>query len=132
MTEKKSTNQFKNKRGLERILAALSHSANGMRSAFRHEEAFRQEVIIAAVGSALALFLPVTLFERFLLIGVLVLALVVELLNSAIEAVVDRISFELHPLSKNAKDYGSAAVLLTLLLASATWVVVLWRMWCRW
>ena len=131
MAEKQSTNQFKNKRGLERIIAALSHSANGMREAYRHEEAFRQEVILAAVGCVVALFLPVTLFERFLLIGVLVLVLVVELLNSAIEAVVDRISFELHPLSKNAKDYGSAAVLLMLMLAMAAWGMVLWRLWCR-
>lgn len=131
MTKKQTANQFKRKRGLERIVAALSHSGNGMREAYRHEEAFRQEVFLAVVGSVVAVFLPVTLFERFLLIGVLVLVLVVELLNSAIEAVVDRISFELHPLFKNAKDYGSAAVLLTLMLAGAAWAVVLWRLWCN-
>jgi len=72
------------------------------------------------------LLLPVTPLEKLLLIAVFVLVLVVELLNSAVEAVVDRVSLERNPLSKNAKDFGSAAVLLTLALAAATWLVILW------
>mgnify|MGYP001617740166 CR=1 FL=1 len=78
-----------------------------------------------AVGSLIALFLPVSIFEKLIMIAVLVLMLIVELLNSAIEAVVDRVSLERHALSKNAKDYGSDAVLLSFLMALATWSVIL-------
>ena len=78
-------------------------------------------------GSVIAMFLPVSAFEKLMMIAVLVLILVVELINSAIEAVVDRVSLERHQLSKNAKDFGSAAVLLTFLIAVATWSVVLFN-----
>lgn len=118
--------EFKSKSGFKRILTAFSYSMAGFQSAWRHEHAFRQELMLMVVATIAALILPVSAFEKLLLIGVFVLTLIVELMNSAIEAVVDRISLERHPLSKNAKDFGSAAVLLTLLLAAATWLVILW------
>lgn len=119
--------QFKSKSGLKRIVSALRYSIDGLRSAWRHEHAFRQEMLVFVVGTVVALALPVSAFQRLVLIGVLVLVLIVELINSALEAVVDRISLERHPLSKNAKDLGSAAVLLTCALACATWAVVLFN-----
>jgi len=82
--------------------------------------------MLVVAAAIIAFLLPVAAWERLLLIGVFVLVLVVELINSAIEAVVDRVSLERNPLSKNAKDFGSAAVLLMLLLAAATWAVILW------
>lgn len=117
--------EFKSKSGFKRILTAFAYSMAGFKSAWRHEHAFRQELMLMIVATIVALTLPVSAFEKLLLIGVFVLTLIVELMNSAIEAVVDRISLERHPLSKNAKDFGSAAVLLTLLLAAATWLVIL-------
>jgi diacylglycerol kinase (ATP) len=119
--------QFKSKSGLKRIVSALRYSIDGLRAAWRHEHAFRQELLLFVAGSVVALALPVSAFQRLVLIGVLVLVLIVELINSALEAVVDRISLERHPLSKNAKDLGSAAVLLACILACATWVVVLFN-----
>lgn len=119
--------QFKSKSGLKRIFSALRYSVDGFRSAWRHEHAFRQEMLVFVVGSAVALALRVSALEKLVLIGVLVLVLIVELINSALEAVVDRISLERHPLSKNAKDLGSAAVLLACGLACATWAVVLFN-----
>lgn len=120
------TSEFKSKGGLRRILGAFRNSVDGFKTAWRHEHAFRQELLGVALGSAVALALPVSGFQKLVLIGVLVLVLIVELLNSAIEAVVDRISLERHPLSKNAKDLGSAAVSLALGLAAAAWGVVLY------
>ncbi len=117
--------EFKSKSGLKRIVAAMMYSIAGLRAAWRHEHAFRQEMILLLVGSAVALSLRVSAFEKLMLIGVLVLIVIVELVNSAIEAVVDRVSLERHPLSKNAKDFGSAAVFLACLLAAAAWGVVL-------
>jgi len=117
--------EFKSKSGLKRIYYAMLYSFDGLRAAWRHEHAFRQELLLFIAGSVVALSLPVSAFQKLVLIGVLVLVLIVELINSAIEAVVDRISLERHPLSKNAKDFGSAAVLLTCLLAAAAWAVVL-------
>ena len=119
--------EFKTLRGLERIGAACRNTWDGLRWAWRSEAAFRQEMVLIVVASILALLLPVSGFQKLALIGVLVVVLVVELINSAIEAVVDRISLERHPLSKAAKDLGSAAVALTLLLAFATWAVVLYN-----
>jgi len=119
--------EFKSKSGLRRIFAAFSYSMDGLRSAWRHEHAFRQELMLFVPAAVVALLLPVSAFQKLALIGVSVLVLIVELINSAIEAVVDRISLERHPLSKNAKDFGSAAVLLATLLAGATWAVVLWN-----
>jgi diacylglycerol kinase (ATP) len=122
--------EFKSKGGLGRILAACSYSRDGLRTAWRHEYAFRQELIVFSVAALVALALPVSAFQKLALIGVLMLVLIVELINSAIEAVVDRVSLERHPLSKNAKDLGSAAVMLACLLAAATWGVVLFnRFW---
>ncbi len=119
--------QFKSQSGLKRIVSALRYSIDGLRTAWRHEHAFRQELLLFVIGTVVALALPVSAFQRLVLIGVLVLVLIVELINSALEAVVDRISLERHPLSKNAKDLGSAAVLLACALACATWAVVLFN-----
>ncbi len=116
--------EFKSKSGLKRILGAFGYSIEGFRAAWRGEHAFRQELALVVTTSIIALLLPVTPLEKLMLIGVFVLVLIVELLNSAIEAVVDRVSLERNPLSKNAKDFGSAAVFLTLSLAVATWAVI--------
>jgi diacylglycerol kinase (ATP) len=116
--------EFKSKRGIRRIFNALTYSIEGFKTAWMSEHSFRQEVLLVVVATAIALLLPVSAFEKLLLIGVFILVLIVELLNSAIEAVVDRVSLERNPLSKNAKDFGSAAVLLSLTLAAATWAVI--------
>lgn len=108
-------------------MAATAFSSAGLRAAWRHEEAFRQEAILAAVLAPLALWLGDTSLERALLIGSLLLVLIVELLNSAVEAVVDRIGADPHELSGRAKDMGSAAVLLSLLLAAGVWLAVAWH-----
>jgi diacylglycerol kinase (ATP) len=119
--------EFKSKSGLKRIFSAFFYSMEGLKAAWRHEHAFRQELVLFIVATAVALALRISAFEKLVLIAVMVLILIVELINSAIEAVVDRISLERHPLSKNAKDFGSAAVLLACLLAAATWGVVLFN-----
>ena len=112
-------NDFKSKSGLKRIYSAFFYSIDGLKAAWRGEHAFRQELALFVVGTVIALFLRISAFEK--------LVLIVELLNSALEAVVDRISLDRHELSKNAKDFGSAAVLLTCLLAFAAWAVVLFN-----
>jgi len=112
--------------GIRRIILATGYSAKGLQAAIRSEAAFRQELLLAAVLIPLACWLDVGALQRLLLIAVLLLVLIVELFNSAIEAVVDRIGPERHELSGRAKDFGSAAVLLSLLLAAATWGTVLW------
>jgi diacylglycerol kinase (ATP) len=117
--------EFKSKSGLKRILSAFLYSMEGFKSAWRMEHAFRQELVLVVIGTIIALFVPVSAVEKLMLIGVFVLVLIVELINSAVEAVVDRVSLERNPLSKNAKDFGSAAVFLSLSLAVATWAVVL-------
>ena len=119
--------EFKSKSGLKRIFSAFFYSMDGLKSAWKHEHAFRQELLLFIAGTVVALLLKISAFEKLVLVAVLVLILIVELINSAIEAVVDRISLERHPLSKNAKDFGSAAVLLACLLAAATWGVVLFN-----
>ncbi len=111
---------FKGRSGLTRILNATGYSLAGLRAAYRGEAAFRQLVLLP-----LACLLDVSRAERVLLMLTPLLALVVELLNSAIEAVVDRISLNLHPLSKQAKDMGSAAQLLALLIIALTWALIL-------
>ncbi|HJV74975.1 MAG TPA: diacylglycerol kinase [Noviherbaspirillum sp.] len=116
--------EFKSKSGVKRIYAAFLYSMQGFRMAWKSEHAFRQELMLALPATIIALLLPVSAVEKLALIAVMVLLLIVELINSAIEAVVDRISFERHPLSKNAKDFGSAAVFLALCLAGATWAVI--------
>ncbi len=119
--------EFKTKRGIARLLAACRNTWDGLSWAWRSEAAFRQEVVVIAIATVVALLLPVSSFQKLVLIAVLVLVLIVEIVNSAIEAIVDRISLDRHPLSKVAKDMGSAAVALTLLLALATWLVVLYN-----
>ena len=119
--------QFKSKSGLKRIFSAFFYSIDGFKAAWRHEHAFRQELFLAVIGTAVALFLPVSAFQKLVLVVVLLLVLIVELVNSAIEAIVDRISLERHPLSKNAKDFGSAAVFMACALALMTWSVVLFN-----
>jgi len=117
---------LKGKRGLQRLANALRYSRDGLVAAWAHEDAFRQELIASAVLLPVALVLPVGLVERVLLVGSVVLVLIVELLNTAVEAAIDRQSFEINPLAKRAKDLGSAAVLLALLLAGGTWTAILW------
>jgi diacylglycerol kinase (ATP) len=117
-------NPHKGNRGVLRAGYALHNSWNGLVFAVREESAFRQELTLAACLLPLAIFLPFTPFERLLLIGSIVLVLIVELLNSSIEAAIDRISFEPHGLSKRAKDYGSAAVMLALLMCLLVWLTL--------
>ncbi|SBT13526.1 Diacylglycerol kinase [Vibrio celticus] len=114
-----------NQKGLVRLIHATKYSWLGLRAAWRYEAAFRQELVSFCVLFPLALALPVGGLEKLLLVGSIIAVIVVELLNSAIEAVVDRIGPEKHDLSGQAKDMGSAAVLLTLLMAISTWVYVL-------
>lgn len=122
--------EFKSKSGLKRVLSAFFYSVDGFKSAWRNEHAFRQELTLFVPAGVIAMLLPVSAFQKLALIAVLIFVLIVELINSAIEAVVDRVSLERHPLSKNAKDFGSAAVLLSCVLAGATWAVVLFnRFW---
>ena len=116
--------EFKSKSGFKRIFSAVFYSIDGFRTAWKYEHAFRQELMIAVPGIGIAFFLPVTSLERLALIAVLLLVLIIELLNSAIEAVVDRVSLYRNPLSKNAKDLGSAAVMLAFFLALATWGII--------
>ena len=126
INQEQPVSEFKSKSGLKRILSALGYSIAGFKSAWRMEHAFRQELFVVVIATIAAFLLPVVAWQKLLLIGVFVLVLIVELINSAIEAVVDRVSLERNPLSKNAKDFGSAAVLLTLLFAASTWLVILW------
>lgn len=111
--------------GWRRVIDASRYSLQGLRAAWTHEAAFRQEVALAAVMLPASWWVGGTWTERVLLAGTVVLVLIVELLNSALEAVVDRISMELHPLAGRAKDIGSAAVLLSLLLCGAVWLSAL-------
>jgi diacylglycerol kinase (ATP) len=115
---------LKGKRGWRRLVNAMRYSADGFRAAWRQEDAFRQEVLLAAVMIPVAIVLPVTTVERLLLIGSVCLVLIVELLNTAIEAAIDRHSYEINPLAKTAKDVGSAAVMLALALALLTWLMI--------
>ena len=107
------------------MINATHYSWSGFAAAARHEDAFRMELIMVALLTPLALWLGNTGVERALLIGCLILVLIVELLNSAIEATVDRISFENHRLAKRAKDIGSAAVMLSIVNAAVVWLLVL-------
>jgi diacylglycerol kinase (ATP) len=116
---------YKGKTGLARLLAATRYSLAGFAAAARHEDAFRQELILAAVLAPLGLWLGRDGVERALLVGSLLLVLIVELINSGIEATVDRVSLDDHRLAKRAKDLGSAAVMLSLATAGAVWLLVL-------
>jgi diacylglycerol kinase (ATP) len=116
---------FKGKTGLRRVWNALHYSMAGLRAAYLCEDAFRQEVWLAALLIPLALWLPVSWLGSGLMVASVLFVLVVELLNSAIEAVVDRVSLENHRLAKRAKDIGSAAVLISLLQVAVVWACVL-------
>ncbi len=112
--------------GLTRIINAFGYSRQGLRAAYRYEAAFRQEVWLALILIPLALWLNLSAMSTVLLIGSVFLVLIVELVNSAIEAIVDRIGPEYHELSGRAKDVGSAAVLVALVLMVLTWALLLW------
>lgn len=116
---------FKGKTGVRRVINALRYSMDGLRAAYTGEDAFRQETLLAAALIPLAIWLPVSGLGKALMIASVLLVLAVELINSAIEAVVDRISLDRHALSKRAKDLGSAAVLLALINVAAVWGCVL-------
>ena len=116
---------FKGKTGIKRILNATSYSIAGFKAAFSNEEAFRQIVWINIILIPISFFVDVSRVEQALMIGVCLLAIIIELLNSAIEAVVDRISLDQHPLSKNAKDMGSAAQFVSLSIIFIVWLLIL-------
>ena len=123
---KERSGPHKHRTGLVRIWHALLYSFAGLASAFRTESAFRLEVAGATVLVAVAVALPATLVQTTLLLGAVLLVLVVELLNSAVEATVDRISLEDHELAKKAKDVGSAAVFVSLVNCAVVWGLVLY------
>lgn len=116
---------FKGKTGLTRVWNAFHYSMAGLAAAYRNEDAFRQEVWLAAVLLPLALWLPVGAIGKALMIGSVLLVIIVELVNSGLEATVDRISLEHHHLAKRAKDIGSAAVFVALVNVVAVWSLVL-------
>ncbi|HTY04783.1 MAG TPA: diacylglycerol kinase [Rhodocyclaceae bacterium] len=116
---------FKGKTGLTRIWNAMFYSFAGLKAAYRHEDAFRQEALLAALLIPLSFYLPANGVGHALMVASVLLVLIVELVNSAIEAAIDRISLEKHRLSKRAKDIGSAAVLIALMNVIATWALVL-------
>jgi diacylglycerol kinase (ATP) len=119
----------KGQRGLQRLLNALFYSLSGLKIAFEHESAFRQEVALAVVLVPVACIVAVSPVERVLLLGSVLFVFVVELLNSSVEAAIDRISFDTHRLSKRAKDLGSAAVLVALLMLAITWWLIVVAPW---
>lgn len=119
------TNEHKGKTGLKRVWNALFYSMAGFRAAFKHEDAFRQETILAAILIPAAFLLADAALARALMVGSVLLVLLVELLNSAIEATVDRISLENHQLAKRAKDIGSAAVFVSLVNVVVIWGLIL-------
>jgi diacylglycerol kinase (ATP) len=121
------THLHKGRTGIDRIVHAAGYSLAGLTTAYRTESAFRQEFWLAAVLVPAAFWLGRSWMEVAMLAGSVMLVLVVELLNSGIEATVDRVSLDLHDLSKRAKDYGSAAVLISLLLCGSVWAAALWE-----
>ena len=123
------SNPHKMRTGMDRVLHAFSYSMQGLQAAIRFESAFRQEAALALVLLPAAFWLGRSWIEVALLAGSVLLVMVVELLNSAIEAVVDRVSLDLHELAKRAKDYGSAAVLISLLWCGGIWATVVWQRW---
>ena len=117
-------NPHKGNRGIARAWHAAKNSWCGLVYAFQEESAFRQELTLLILLTPIALLLPVSLLEKSLLISSLIMVLVIELLNSSVEAAIDRISFDHHDLSKRAKDFGSAAVMLALFVATLLWAAV--------
>jgi diacylglycerol kinase (ATP) len=116
---------YKGKTGIKRLANAFTYSVAGTFAAFKHEDAFRQEVILSVVLIPLAIYLGQTAIEQVLLIASILLIIIVELLNSSVEATVDRISVKRHKLSKRAKDIGSAAVFFSLVNAAVIWFLIL-------
>ena len=116
---------YKGKAGLRRLMNAFGYSIAGTLAAFKHEDAFRQEVILAVVLTPVALYFGETAIHQALMIGSLLFIIIVELLNSSIEATVDRISVKHHKLAKRAKDIGSAAVFFSLINAAVIWFLLL-------
>ncbi len=116
---------FKGKTGLRRLINAFGYSVEGFKAAFKHEDAFRQEVFLAIVLIPLAFYLGNTSIEKALMITSVLLVMIVELLNSAVEAAVDHTSTEHHTLAKRAKDIGSAAVFFALTIVVVVWGLVL-------
>jgi len=116
---------FKGKTGIKRLANAFTYSVAGTLAAFKHEDAFRQEVILSAILIPLAIYLGQTVIEQALMIASILLIIIVELLNSSLEATVDRISIKRHKLSKRAKDIGSAAVFFSLVNAAVIWFLIL-------
>lgn len=114
-----------NNHGIKRVFRATGFSMKGLKAAWIHEAAFRQELVLAFLMLPIALFVDISTVERLLLILTLFIVLIVELLNSAVEAVVDRVGDEIHVLSGQAKDIASAAVFMSLALCGITWAVVL-------
>lgn len=121
------SNPHKGRTGLDRIVHAAGYSWAGLKAAYTGESAFRQETWLCVIAAPLAFWLANTWEQAALLLGSLLLVLIVELLNSAVEAVVDRVSFERHELSKRAKDIASAAVLMALVLAAGIWGAAVWQ-----
>ena len=121
------TNPHKGRTGIDRVIRATGYSINGLTDAYRGESAFRQEFWLAVVLLPLALWVGRGWVETALLMGTVLLVLIVELLNSGIEAAIDRVSFELHDLSRRAKDLASAAVFLSLVLCAGVWLAALWQ-----
>ena len=122
-----SDSSFKSRGGLRRVWKAMSYSWSGLRAAFRHEAAFRQELALGVPMLLLVPFIAPGRWQALLMAASVVAVLVVELLNSAVEALADALTVERHPLLGRAKDLGSAAVMLSLIFAAIVWVVALWR-----
>lgn len=120
-----ATSPFKGKTGIRRLINAFGYSLEGFKAAFKHEDAFRQEVFLAFVLIPLAVYLGKSPVEQALMIASVLLVLIVELLNSAIEAAVDHTSTEHHALAKQAKDIGSAAVFIALVIVAVVWGFIL-------
>ncbi len=125
MDQEHKESPFKSNRGLKRIYCALLNSLSGFKLAYRHESAFRQELFLLLILLPLACYVQVSPTERILLIASALLILIVELLNSSVEAAIDRISLERHQLSGRAKDLGSAAVMVALINCAITWALIL-------
>lgn len=121
------SNPHKGRTGLDRVIRATGYSMAGLTAAYRGESAFRQEFWLAALLFPMAFWIGRNWIEVALLAGSLVLVLIVELLNSGIEAAIDRVSYEFHDLSKRAKDLASAAVFLSLVLCAGVWLAALWQ-----
>lgn len=116
---------FKGKTGLGRLVNAASYSMNGLKAAWSHEAAFRQVCLLAVMGVGLMMWLPLPTLSRAIIVFAHLFSIVVELINSAIEAAVDHTSLKEHPLAKRAKDLGSAAQLVSLVNIGAVWLVML-------